>query len=444
MALRPVLSAFFFSAVLGAFLSAAALAVLDKTPWAVLEVPETVPGKELEKKLRDAGIGCVSAFSIPVLLNDFDGVREIPLDSYGDYMEAGDPRNDGYAAKLRSFFIAEGTCRFFLEPGFGLRRKLERLLPEFSVTWVLENPVIFPAAACATFLAAALAFILLEAGKQRAGKKRSAAGTCLPARRFFGGEEPGFPFGAFCAVLVLLPLALAGVLGLAAAGLFVILFHVSKPVIREYFRHYRKGFRPITGTERRELVGLYPFHLAVGLGVFPAYVLCCLSGGISPVIALPAPFLFCVSLFLSYKAEASADRNTFFPLPISGKIRPGALIPPALPFFLAACAVAAFTAQQPAFAPFPRSVPYGPLPGPEEYAAHAEFQASFSRRSLYGEHNYGSYPIGEDGLISGFVPAEPSLLPLPPYPPELEELSRLFASLRGPVERFPYRRSLVP
>jgi hypothetical protein len=421
MAFRPVLSALFFSAVFGAFLSIAALAVLEKAPWAVLEVSETVPGRALEKTLRDAGIGCVSAFSIPVLLNDFDGVREIPLDRYDDYVEAGDPRNDGYAVKLRSFFIAEGKCRFFLEPGFGLRRKLERLLPEFSGTWVLENPVVFPAAACAAFLAAALAFVLLEAGKRRAGNRP-------PVRRFFGSGEPGFLFGAFCAVPVLFPLVLAGVPGLAASGLFVILFHASKPIIREYFRHYRKGFRPMTGTERRELAGLYPFHCAVDLGVFPAYVFCCLAGGISPVIALPAPFLFCVSLFLSCKAEASADRNVFFPLPISGKIRPGALILPVLPVFLAACAV--FAAAQPVSAPFSYSASYGPLPGPGEYAAHAEFQASFSRRSLYGESNYGSYPAGEDGLISGFVPAEPSLSPLPPYPPELEKLSELFAGPR--------------
>jgi hypothetical protein len=411
MALRPALSAFFFSAALGVFLSAAALAVREKTPWAVLEVPETVPGRELEKNIREAGIGCVSMFSIPVLLNDFDEIREIPLDSYDDYVEAFDPRNDGYAARLRSFFMAEGRCRFFLKPGFALRLKLQKL-PELSGTWVLESSGAFPAALCAVFLAAALAFVLTEAGPGRRGRQ---------VRRFSG--EPGFVFGALCAVPVLFPLALAGAPGLAAAGLFVLLFHASKPVIREYFRHYRKGFRSMTGNERRELAGLYPFHCALSLGVFPVYALCCLAGGISPVIAVPAPFFFCLSLFLSRKAEASVTRNVFFPLPIRGKIRPGALIPPALPVFLAAAAAALLL---PASGPLPRSVPYGPLPGPEAYAAHAEFQASFSRRSLYGERNYGVYPIGEDGLISGFVPAAPAL-PLPPPPPELEELFRLFA-----------------
>jgi hypothetical protein len=196
--------------------------------------------------------------------------------------------------------------------------------------------------------------------------------------------------------------------------------------MREYFRHYRKGFRPMTWAERRELAGLYPFHCAVSLGAFPFYVLCCLAGGISPVVAIPVPFLFCVSLFLSYTAEASVERNVFFPLPISGKIRPGALLPPALPVFLAAFAVAAFAAPS-ASAPFPASASYGPLPGPEAYTAHAEFQASFSRRSLYGESSYGSYPAGEDGLISGFVPGEPSPPTLPPRPPELDELFRLFS-----------------
>ena len=422
MSFRPFLSAFFFSVGSGIVLSAAALAVLGwgGPPWVVLEVPETVPGREIEKTLQNAGIASVSAFSVSVLLNDFDRIRKIPLDSYDSYVETSDPRNDGYAFALRSFFIADGKCRFFLRSGFGLRRKLEKSLPERSGTWVLESSVVFPVIACAVFIAAALAFVLPEAGR-----RGSVTGTGAPVRRFLGNGEPGFPFGALCAVPVLFPLALTGAPGLAASGFFVLLFHASKPVIREYFRRYRKSFRPMTGTERRELAGLYPFHCAAALSVFPCYVLCCLAGGISPVVALPAPFFFCVSLFLSHKAEASVERNAFFPLPISGKIRPRTVVPPALPVFLLAALAAALL--QPASSP--RSASYGPLPGPEAYAVHAEFQASFSRRSLYGESNYGSYPVGKDGLISGFVPAEPPLPlhSLPPYPPELEELFRLFS-----------------
>ncbi|MDR0403771.1 MAG: hypothetical protein LBH35_09310 [Treponema sp.] len=421
MPFRPFFSALLFSVGSGILLSAAALMTLERagSPWVVLEVPETVPGRELAETLQNAGIACVSDVSIPVLLNVFDGIREIPLDSYDDYVEAFDPRNDGYASALRSFFTAAGKRRFFLRPGFGLERKLAKLPPEFSGAWTLERFGVFPVAACAAFAAAALFFVLWET--------LSAAGTrpSPPDRRFSGGGEPGFPFGAFCAVPVLFPLALAGAPGLMAAGLFVVLFHASKPVLREYFRRYRKSFRSMKGNEGRELAGLYPLHRAVGLGIFPAYVLCCLVGGISPLIALPAPFFFCVSLFLSGKAEAAVDRNVFFPLPISGKVRPRALFPPALPVFLAAFALAL---SRPVSPPSPRSAPYGPLPGPEAYAAHAEFQASFSRRSLYGERSYGSYPVGEDGLISGFVPDPPAPLPsFPPYPPELEELARLFS-----------------
>jgi hypothetical protein len=250
-------------------------------------------------------------------------------------------------------------------------------------------------------------------------------GSGFRPRRFFSGGEPGFPFGAICAVPVLFPLALAGAPGLAASGLLVFLFHALKPVVREYFRRKKKSFRPITGKECLRLAGLYPIHSALSLAVFPCYALCCLAGGVGPVIAFPPPGFFCVSLFLSYRAEASVDRNLFFPLPIGGKVRPRALFPPALPVFLAAFVAALLLPVSP---PPSRAGSYGPLPGPEDYAAHAEFQASFSRRSLYGESNYGSYPAGEDGLISGFVP-EPPLPPpsLPPYPPELEELFRLFS-----------------
>jgi hypothetical protein len=226
-----------------------ALAALEWAgpPWAVLEVPETVPGRELEKRLQNAGVACISVFSVPVLLNDFDRIREIPLDRYDDYVEVFDPRNDGYAARLRSFFIAEGKCRFFLQPDFNLRRKLVKLLPELSGAWVLESSEIFPVAACVAFIVAALVFVLREAGPGKRGFGRSLA------HRFSG--EPGFLFGAICTGLVLFPLALAGVSGLVASGLFVLLFHSTKPVVREYFRHYRKNFRSMTGNERREFRG---------------------------------------------------------------------------------------------------------------------------------------------------------------------------------------------
>jgi hypothetical protein len=444
MSSRPFFFAFCFSACSGILLSVLAVSGRIGAPWVALEVPETVPGRELEERLRNAGIVSVSAFSVSVLLNDFDGIREVPLDRYGDYVEASDPRNDGYAHRLCSFFSAEGKCRFFLRSGFGLKRKLVKLLgrpkpsgssglfgssgnmsPDnsdaVSGSWVLETQAAFPPVVCAAFIIAVLLFIILETGPP---VRRSPS-----VRRSSGRGETGFRFGAFCAVPVLFPLALTGAPGLAASGFFVILFHVTKPVLREYFRREKKRFHPMTGKDYRELAGLYPLHCALSLGVFPCYILCCLVGGINPVVAFSQPLFFCVSLFLSYRAEASVERNVFFPLPIGGRIKLRALFPPALPVFLAAFAAALL---QPVSPPSLRSDFYGPLPGPEEYAVHAEFQASFARRSLYGETNYGTYPTGEDGLISGFIPEPPLPLPsLPSYPPELEELSRLFPDRGG-------------
>ncbi|MDR2096510.1 MAG: hypothetical protein LBP76_13490 [Treponema sp.] len=48
-----------------------------------------------------------------VFFDDFGNIKRIPLDQYGEGLEPFDPRNDGYADKLRSFFVHDGLRRFF-------------------------------------------------------------------------------------------------------------------------------------------------------------------------------------------------------------------------------------------------------------------------------------------------------------------------------------------
>lgn len=74
-----------------------------------------------------------------VLLDEFDSISVIPLDEYHKRILPFDPRNDGYADKLSSFFVQDNTRRFFIPlkntNSAALEKQLKNLLGDvpFSV-----------------------------------------------------------------------------------------------------------------------------------------------------------------------------------------------------------------------------------------------------------------------------------------------------------------------
>lgn len=136
--------------------------------YAVLSVDKDNDDKTVRRLLEEGNLssgGIISESTQWVLLDEFDSVSIIPLDEFHKRILPFDPRNDGYAEKLSSFFVHDNLRRFFI-PLTGtnsavLEKQLKNLLGDisFSVTYYgIERPyklyfILFAAAsACAIIL----------------------------------------------------------------------------------------------------------------------------------------------------------------------------------------------------------------------------------------------------------------------------------------------------
>jgi hypothetical protein len=395
----------------------------DSGGWMVVYTGEGLSDRSLGRTLQERGFTYACESSSWVLLNDFNGLTQIPLDQYNDVVEPFDPRNDGYAQRLRSFFVSSGIRRIFIERRGGSFRELEDLLNtalgpgragagetpggdmgppggEPGVFWVAGfNP------GGGRFWILGLFFVL--------------SGLCV----FFAGAEPVFAF--LCILPVLVPLVLSGPGGIAAAGILEALFFLLREPLLERFRSVRGASRVLHHSLREELAGwfhTFPRELGGALAALGLYWGICLLGDIPLFTAFPVICFLVPALLLPPWAESQVIRNIFFPLPI----RKGQwllLFPPPLPLFtLAFGVVLFFSATQGNFSfsgnplPGPSSGIWPPPPGQEAYEAHARFQSSFSRRSLRKDGApYGTYTLGADGLIAEFTAASPEGN-IPPYP----------------------------
>jgi hypothetical protein len=111
----PVFVSVFISAGLGV------LAVLMPTAgtrglYATLVCGKAVPDREIRERLEAQRFtGLVSESGQWVLLDCFGSTEQIPLDQYQARILPFDPRNDGYAEKLRSLFVKDDK-RFIYIP----------------------------------------------------------------------------------------------------------------------------------------------------------------------------------------------------------------------------------------------------------------------------------------------------------------------------------------
>jgi hypothetical protein len=106
---------------------------------AVLRVDAALPDREIGERLAASinnyiSIDFVSESTQWVFLNDFDTILCISLDEYQERLAASalqpDPRDDGYAARLHSFFVRNGQRLFFIpfvRPS---------LLEELNTVWI--------------------------------------------------------------------------------------------------------------------------------------------------------------------------------------------------------------------------------------------------------------------------------------------------------------------
>jgi len=408
-----------------------------KLIYAVLVCSESVPDREICQSLEDQGFsGLVSESGQWVLLDSFSGIEQIPLDEYHGRILSFDPRNDGYAEKLRSLFVQDGKRFVYIRLGSDAPSQIEKKIisalgdtPHSLVYARRDNagtgfsPLLLFALFCGS------AGVLLAIRPLRSALRQAGLASCLPA---------------------LSPLALGGAIGFALISLLTGFAILASRLI---LPRPRFMFQPVPRPKTESW-----FFLPIILGCCGMLVF---FSGISLVFFLLVFALFCGvfifsvrdayrnsrdlansdsgSLFFSYKS-----RQRFNPVPILS-IRPSRA-----GFFwtMLPCAAIALALAFTGTASISVPADFDSIPSPDavteaDYYAHYVFQSTFSQRSLYNasslyeirslfdaapsdEKNPGEkesfgmsdYQFASDGLpVQGdIVVIEPLLSNAPPFP----------------------------
>lgn len=413
--------------------------------YGVLSLDDSYSDREIGDLLAREGLENVISESTQwVFLDDFDALRKIPLDAYHEQIEPFDPRNDGYAERLRSFFVREGKRFFFipLPPDFAswgrgnFEKRIVRSLGDIPYSLSIAGAV-------RPYFRFFLIFLF------------AAAGTMIFSRT-----------PLLCAVLfpLLAPLLFAGPPGFALAAALVGLQAIFWEPAREYFISRRYGYRRfLRGPSRyRDLwvrLGIFRRLGGVPLVFILVYGIICGIGGISPILGLVFFGSFGGVFFLSLWAESCPGENPghvrFIPVAILDFSVNRLFFPRIiLPFSLASLLslfVSSLLAGS-SGAPLPAGETF-PLISPAEYERHVLFQSSFSvsspeDRTGEGRGNgYIRYTLDKDGLVAA-VPAALEKGPggesgeIPPFP--LESLMAFLGNSAPAGETRRASRDLLP
>jgi hypothetical protein len=371
--------------------------------FAELILDASYPDRQIQELLTRGGVKTtVGESSQWVFLNDFGELEQVPLDRYWDRVESFDPRNDGYAERLQSFFVFNGERRIFIDLRGAppdLEGRVKTSLGDIRYTLSIPAPRRSPVLPALLFIAAA-AFALL-----------------------FGGEI----LTTLAFLPLWAPLAGLGSSGFALAAVLAGLSRILREPALEYFIARRYGtickrLPPPAGI--RVLAGLF-FAAAVLLAVFGSF----------PPLTVPAalvlfPAVLCFSLWTESYRGVKEGHIRFKPVQITPLVRrPLSCSPVMLPFALAALALPLLSAlfpgatpdRSPGNASRARSGWKSPLElNAGHYREHAAFQQAFPYTSLdAGGAPYLRYVLAGDGLIDGDVSGEPVFgepEAIPPFP----------------------------
>ncbi|MDR0723515.1 MAG: hypothetical protein LBF75_12140 [Treponema sp.] len=388
-----------------------------------------------------------------VFLDDFGTLQRIPLEAYRDRVEPFDPRDDGYAEKLRAFFVREGKRLFFI-PFSGD--------PRLSDPWFNKQRIrAFEASIAAVFKK--IPFSLTFLGSERPFLFYFLLFVAaLGATMVLSGEP--------VLILALLPilgsLAFTGPPGFALCAALVVLVGIAAEPLRKRWATRRYGQDCTESREPAKNLGkVYP-ALAVlltgvllFLGIFGIlYGMSVAAGSMvktsgESLIKVGIAALVCTGLMLWVVIWLEANQGKaqnhvrFMPVRIMEAAKWGPINRTILPFALVAL-VALYgpwlyeglhAYHDPEFIADPRY-----LIDTRVYENHAQYQASFSviplgsskdmdhpQRGDLLELAYRQYRLGEDGLIAGMGGHEQTLSPddgpvIPPFP-----LEDLIAFLEG-------------
>ncbi|MDR0377314.1 MAG: hypothetical protein LBH70_05920 [Spirochaetaceae bacterium] len=374
--------------------------------YAVLSLDQSYSDRDVGAALSSAGIETFFSESNQwVYLDGFGELTRIPLDEYPGRLESFDPRNDGYAEKLRSFFVRDGMRRFFIsldrERGNSPARFTDRLSAllgdtPYTVEFLVQNQpssrywILF-----AVFGTAALISLFLSGA------------SLLPA----------------LLIPLCIPLTFLGSPGMVLTGTIFAFSGSLIPPLNEFLARCRRGrfprrCKPLGG--RLEFPGFSCIMPLVFAAVYGA-IFC--MGNIPVLAAVPVLFACCCVTGAVLLIEPRWNGHLrFHPAPIkktapriSAFFRyfqrnyprtilpwvPAAILALVLPYILTDSNAAPVTEKW-------EDVP---VLYAEDYEAHLAFQRSFSMRILEDQEKikihpeylpysrYSRYSIGDDGLI---------------------------------------------
>jgi hypothetical protein len=365
--------------------------------YAVLILDEALPDRQIRGLLSNNR--AISESSQYVLLDDFSGLATVPLDEYPARLFPFDPRNDGYAERLRAFFVRDGKRFVYIPLGPGAGDRLEK------------------------DLAAALGDIPFQLEYSGGGRP---AGFYLLLLALAGAGALWLTRRLMLApcVPVLAGLALAGPAGLAAAAFFMGLGALLRAPCGEYFMHrrYKKTGIPLGAGENRplrEILGPFKKRLFWTPLFGGALAACAVPGGVHPLLILGTGIgfagIFLFSQWAVSRRGEGQDHVRFSPVlilkvPAFNREFSRSMLPYAtaallaIPLSLAVSGPASPDASSPL-----KNTP--PPIREAEYRAHAAFQAAFSFQPLGQDPRGPSQPAaepawyryipGDDGLVAG-------------------------------------------
>ncbi|MDR1147241.1 MAG: hypothetical protein LBK66_01270 [Spirochaetaceae bacterium] len=353
-------------------------------------------------KLDAAGIkNVLSESSQWFFVNDFSELRRVPLDQFNDFMLESDPRNDGYAEKLKKFFMRDGSRYFYIprrsihssNPAVIERRIIDALdgIPYRDITFNAYTARNISGAFI--FIAATLFSLVLSvyaakpfASRRAAIKPLLKTAVLLPACALFAASGPA---------------------GFALAAILLTLFFMFRAPLKSLFIKLRLAHEAVFSGLCFRLVKQYIFkEKKLPFIILALFAAVCISGGVNIFYALLAALLFCLSaasfIYLETSPRGAAAHIRFVPIAIrtGTKLR---LPLTALPFTLASI----FSLAIPLFAQ-PRIQVLGtkakneaPLISVKDYQYHINFQKNFAFIKLDNGNSTAAASAG--AVISGAV-----------------------------------------
>ncbi|MCL2721475.1 MAG: hypothetical protein FWD47_09070 [Treponema sp.] len=381
----------------------------------------------LEKGEEYFGGSPVSESSQWVLLDEFDSINRIPLDVYFSRVFYFDPRNDGYAQKLKDIFN-DGDKRFFYIPlktgnwnSSLLDRKFNELLEDIHFTidyFGIGRPLnlFFLAYAAASFIFLIIYLI---------GKKHDRRKICI-----------------ITLVPVFFSLSFFGAAGIVCAALFLAFFIMMKEPLDEFsavnsasdkYKDFKLFYKEIIMPYKLYWILLPLFAAAFFVIIIFSQIKLMFFG----VVFAAAIMVFALSFRISSLSKRSHIR--FAPVLIIKRRFPKFNFPLFMLPFIAASLFVLFSAPYMS-ASYDSSKRFENIIQEQDYLDHLQFQLSFSTRKIGSTASYAAFPgffFDTDGLPSMEVNAGANhninTSEYPPFP--LKQLMDFFHDINSGQKR---------